>query len=110
MGGGSKKRLEGESKLLIGLHGNQRSMCKNLSLLVSCSLFFSVPFLFLVLLCFCWVSYLAYTNLLGKKAFDVVVADTGILALQDLGVNCVELMPCHEFNELEYSTSSSKYV
>jgi pullulanase/glycogen debranching enzyme len=44
------------------------------------------------------------------KAFDVVVADTGILALQELGVNCVELMPCHEFNELEYSTSSSKYV
>ena len=26
-----------------------------------------------------------------------------------IGVNCVELMPCHELNELEYSTSS-KYV
>nr|AAL31015.1 isoamylase precursor [Triticum aestivum] len=28
--------------------------------------------------------------------------------LKELGVNCIELMPCHEFNELEYSTSSSK--
>lgn len=22
--------------------------------------------------------------------------------VQELGVNCIELMPCHEFNELEY--------
>ncbi|GJN03996.1 hypothetical protein PR202_ga21501 [Eleusine coracana subsp. coracana] len=29
--------------------------------------------------------------------------------LKELGVNCVELMPCHEFNELEYYSSSSKY-
>ncbi|CAO2162756.1 unnamed protein product [Urochloa humidicola] len=28
--------------------------------------------------------------------------------LKELGVNCVELMPCHEFNELEYFSSSSK--
>jgi hypothetical protein len=25
-------------------------------------------------------------------------------------MNCIELMPCHEFNELEYFSSSSKYV
>nr|CAB3483492.1 unnamed protein product [Digitaria exilis] len=30
--------------------------------------------------------------------------------LKELGVNCIELMPCHEFNELEYFSSSSKYV
>uniref|UniRef100_A0A0E0LWZ8 Glycosyl hydrolase family 13 catalytic domain-containing protein n=1 Tax=Oryza punctata TaxID=4537 RepID=A0A0E0LWZ8_ORYPU len=28
--------------------------------------------------------------------------------LKELGVNCVELMPCHEFNELEYFSCSSK--
>ncbi|AQK51280.1 Sugary1 [Zea mays] len=28
--------------------------------------------------------------------------------LKELGVNCIELMPCHEFNELEYFSSSSK--
>uniref|UniRef100_A0A0A9D1Y5 Similar to isoamylase-type starch-debranching enzyme 1 n=1 Tax=Arundo donax TaxID=35708 RepID=A0A0A9D1Y5_ARUDO len=28
--------------------------------------------------------------------------------LKELGVNCVELMPCQEFNELEYFSSSSK--
>jgi hypothetical protein len=43
MGGGSKERLEGLSVsrefLLIGLYGNQQSMCRNLSLLVSCLLF-----------------------------------------------------------------------
>ena len=25
-----------------------------------------------------------------------------LLIFQELGVNCIELMPCHEFNELEY--------
>ncbi|XP_044464642.1 isoamylase 1, chloroplastic [Mangifera indica] len=27
--------------------------------------------------------------------------------LKDLGVNCIELMPCHEFNELEYFSYNS---
>ena len=27
---------------------------------------------------------------------------TPIFMVQELGVNCIELMPCHEFNELEY--------
>ncbi|QCD85182.1 glycogen operon protein GlgX [Vigna unguiculata] len=27
--------------------------------------------------------------------------------LKELGVNCLELMPCHEFNELEYSSYNS---
>ncbi|KAH0720082.1 hypothetical protein KY284_005112 [Solanum tuberosum] len=27
--------------------------------------------------------------------------------LQELGVNCIELMPCHEFNELEYYSYNS---
>ncbi|KAG6769363.1 hypothetical protein POTOM_024994 [Populus tomentosa] len=27
--------------------------------------------------------------------------------LKDLGVNCIELMPCHEFNELEYYSYNS---
>jgi 1,4-alpha-glucan branching enzyme len=25
-----------------------------------------------------------------------------LFILRELGVNCIELMPCHEFNELEY--------
>lgn len=27
--------------------------------------------------------------------------------MQELGVNCIELMPCHEFNELEYYSYNS---
>lgn len=27
--------------------------------------------------------------------------------LQELGINCLELMPCHEFNELEYFSYNS---
>jgi hypothetical protein len=51
--------------LLIGLHGNQQSMCQSLSLLLVPVDF--VPLLFLVSLCFC-VSYLAYPTWPGKKA------------------------------------------
>jgi hypothetical protein len=76
MGGGSKKRLEGlewylESWLLIMLHGNQRSMCRNLSLLVSCLLFF-------LSLCFGFLMFLldfisSLPQLAWEKGFDVVV-------------------------------------
>lgn len=27
--------------------------------------------------------------------------------VQELGINCIELMPCHEFNELEYYSYNS---
>lgn len=30
-----------------------------------------------------------------------------IINFQELGVNCIELMPCHEFNELEYFSYNS---
>jgi hypothetical protein len=30
-----------------------------------------------------------------------------VFILQELGVNCIELMPCHEFNELEYFSYNS---
>jgi hypothetical protein len=51
--------------------GNQQSMCQNSTLLVFCYFLFSF-FHLLVSICFCWVSYLAYPNLLRIKGFVVV--------------------------------------
>jgi hypothetical protein len=51
----------------------QRSICWNLSSLVSPLL------LVLVSYCFCWVSYLAYPNLLGKKALILLLMQLGYI-------------------------------
>jgi hypothetical protein len=59
-----------ESWLLIGLHGNQRSMCRNLSLPVSCLLFLSPRF---GILSFQLGFISSLPQLVWEKGFDVVV-------------------------------------
>ena len=67
--------------VLIGLHGNQQSMCRNLSSLVLCLLFYL--FLLLVSIHFCWISYLAYPNLLGTKALMLLLLCLAVEPLMD---------------------------
>ncbi|CDP21715.1 unnamed protein product [Coffea canephora] len=46
-----------------------------------------------------------YLNLksFGKQSFQAFFLNMPSCSfLQELGINCIELMPCHEFNELEY--------
>jgi hypothetical protein len=38
--------------------------------------------LFLVSLCFCWVSYLSYANFLGKKGFYAVVVVVVVVVVE----------------------------
>jgi hypothetical protein len=62
-----------EIRLFIGPHGNQQSMCHNLSLLVGCLPFFSLlpPLFGFLLFLLGFISSLS--QLAWEKGFDVVV-------------------------------------